>query len=95
MSKKKNSGSFKNGHKKFAGRQKETLNKKTMILKEAGINSILDFKNMTYENLLYFLNHENDIVRFQATKEISKYIFPIAKDNGFNDKSYPEELEPY
>lgn len=95
MSKKKNSGSFKSGHKKFAGREKGGLNKKTMILKEAGINSILDFKNMTCENLLYFLNHENDIVRFQATKEISKYIFPIAKDNGFNDKSYPEELEPY
>jgi hypothetical protein len=30
-----------------------------------------------------------------ALKEISKYIFPIVKDNGFNNKSYPEELEPY
>jgi hypothetical protein len=77
LNKKKNSGTFKSGHKKFAGRQRGTLNKKTMILKAAGINSISDFKNMCYESLEYFLNHESEIVRFQATKEISKYLFAI------------------
>lgn len=51
-----------------------------MILKEAGIHSISDFKNMCYESLQYFLNHESEIVRFQATKEISKYLFATPKN---------------
>jgi hypothetical protein len=72
LNKKKNSGTFKSGHKKFAGRQRGTLNKKTVILQEAGLEKL-----RLFETPKYFLDHENDIVRFHATKEISKYLFAI------------------
>lgn len=72
-------GKFVNGHEKIGGRKTGTLNKKTLLLKNVGVDSLVDFKNLCYENLLYFLTHENDAIRLQATKEICKYLFSVPR----------------
>lgn len=51
------------------------MNKKTVILQEAGLEKL-----GLFETPKYFLDHENDIVRFHATKEISKYLFTTRKN---------------
>lgn len=80
---------FQKGHNKAGGRKKGGLNKKTIVLQDSGVNSMLDFKNLCYENLCYFLNHENDIVRFQATKEICKYLFTLPR---YTDREPENEI---
>jgi hypothetical protein len=86
---------FQKGHSKAGGRSKGSKNKRTILIESVGLENLEQFKGICLDAYSYFLDHPDDHIRFMALKEISKYIFPIVKDNGFNDKNYPEELEPY
>lgn len=59
---------------KTGGRQKGTLNKKTVLLKELGINSYKDLFEMLLISWIELLNHEDIRIRLIALKELSKYV---------------------
>lgn len=85
---------FQRKHKKLGGRKPGTKNKKTLVAESIGITNIEGFRTMCLDNLYYFLSHSNDMIRYSATKEILKYIFPKCNyDYGF-DPGSPEE-SPY
>lgn len=60
---------------KTGGRQKGTLNKRTMILKELGIETYKDIFEMLLVSWIELLNHEDVTIRLIAMKELSKYVF--------------------
>lgn len=60
---------------KTGGRKLGTPNKRTMLLKEMGIESYRDLFEMLLASWVDLLNHENEQVRILALKELSKYVF--------------------
>jgi len=84
---------FKRQHKKVGGRKPGGKNKKTILLESMGITKLEDFKTICLTNIYFFLTHENDQLRYQATKEITKYVFAKVTDPYYDPDT--EELPPY
>lgn len=59
---------------KTGGRQKGTLNKKTVMLKELGIETYKDLFEKLLISWIELLNHEDVAIRLIAMKELSKYV---------------------
>lgn len=60
---------------KTGGRKLGTLNRKTLVLKEMGIESYRDLFEVLLSSWVDLLNHENEQIRILALKELSKYVF--------------------
>jgi hypothetical protein len=71
---------FKKGMTRTGGRLPGVKNKRTLIKEAIGFSNMEDAKQICLKNFEYFLNHKDDMIRLQATKEVSKYLFATKKD---------------
>lgn len=84
---------FTKGKQKTGGRAKGGKNKKTVVTEALSIEKLQDLTDITLININYYLSHGNDSIRFQATKEIMKYLFPPASLSPGSNELTEDETE--
>ena len=77
---------------KTGGRQKGTLNKKTVMLSELGINKYQDIANKLITSWVELLDSEDIALKLIAMKEMSKWVFQFEQFKNLTKKLTGEEI---
>lgn len=73
---------FKKGKEKTGGINKGQKHKKTLLREKLGVKTVKkidEFAEILISNWFEFLSSEDGNIRFQTTKELSKFVFPTKR----------------